>query len=166
MIKLVGAVTVFSVFGWCGYEKKRWYAQRVNCLRQWQNALLEGERMLCDLGLPTPDFVKQLEQYSSLREAAKHCLLLLQQEETFEPAWKKAIERANLPLYREEAGMLIELGQILGRYDGDEQRRVIKVQLSRIEELLRHGEEECRCLGRMWSVLGLSLGALAVILLY
>lgn len=166
MLKLMGALAVFCGLSWWGIDRGRWYGRRVECLRRWQNALLEGERMLCDLGASTPDYLQMLTQCPVFTPVAQKCMQLLAEEERLEPAWRQAVDGAELPLTEDELRALRDLGSTLGRYDGEEQRRVIRAQLSRLETFLARAEEEKSRLSRMWSVLGLSCGALAVVLLY
>ena len=57
MLRLLGALGVFCALSWCGFQRALWYRQRVDCIAAWQNALREGERQLCDLGIQTPEWL-------------------------------------------------------------------------------------------------------------
>ena len=58
------------------------------------------------------------------------------------------------------------LGAVIGRYDVAQQRPALAAAGRRLEEHMLQAEEEKRRLGRMWSVLGVSAGLLAVVMLY
>ena len=166
MLKLLGALGVFSALSWLGIEKGSWYIRRHRCLQQWHQALLEGERLLCDLNCPTEEFLLWMSNCPGLGKMGRRCQELLGYEERLEPAWSQALVEASFPLQEDELRLLGELGHTLGRYDGEEQRRYIRVCLHRLEDCLLRAEEEKLRLSRMWSVIGLSCGAMAVVLLF
>lgn len=166
MLKLAGAAAVLFAFSWCGIHRCGWYARRLDCLLTWQNALLEGERMLCDLGESTPAYLEQLREAPGLGAMAERCLHRLAQEERLELAWCGAVEESAFPLTVEEKRTILSLGTVLGRYDAQEQRQALYAARQRLEVQIVRAEEEKVRLGRMWSVLGISAGVLAVVLLY
>ena len=166
MLKLLGAAAVFCAVSWCGLDRAGWYRRRLDCLRTWQTAVLEGERMLCDLGASTPDYLERLRELPLLRPMAEQCLIALKQEQRLGKAWTQAVSDAVFPLYQEELEAVSGLGRVLGRYDAEEQRRALEDVRKRLEGFTARAEEERARLGRMWSVLGLTAGALAVVLLY
>lgn len=166
MLKLLGAVVVFGALSWCGIHRSGWYTRRLDCLQTWQQALLEGERMLCDLGESTPEYLERLRELPGMGAMAEQCLARLDQEERLEPAWRHGVESAHFPLSGEEQRMILSLGSVLGRYEAEEQRQSLRGAQQRLLGRIALAEEEKARLGRMWSVLGISAGVLAVILLY
>lgn len=166
MLRALGALAVFCALSWCGFHRAGWYGRRVNCLQAWYRAVLEGERMLCDLGETTPVYLERLGEEAALRPMARRCLERLSGEERLETAWVGALEEAALPLTREERRTVADLGAVIGRYDVSQQRPALAAARGRLEEHLARAGEERRRLGRMWSVLGLSAGTLAVVMLY
>ncbi len=166
MLKALGAAGVFCTLSWCGAHRAGWYRRRLNCLLAWQSALLEAERMLCDLGSSTPSYLEWLKSQPMTRPMAERCLELLQEEQGMAQAWGQALEGAEFPLTAEELCPLVALGNVLGRYDATEQRIALAETRARLGGQIALAEEEKRRLSRMWSVLGVSGGLLAVVLLY
>lgn len=166
MLKALGALAVFCGLSWCGFQRAGWYRRRLDCLEAWHRGVLEGERMLCQMGETTPAFLERLALEPPLQEMARNCLDRLGREERLEPAWTGALASSSLPLSQEEQRTVAALGAVIGRYDVAQQRPALEAARSRLEEHLVRAEEEKTRLGRMWSVLGLSAGVLAVVMLY
>ena len=166
MLKLLGAAAVFCAVSWCGLDRAGWYRRRLDCLRTWQSAILEGERMLCDLGMSTPDYLERLRELPLLLTMAEQCLIDLKREQRLGEGWTRAVSDALFPLNQDELEAISALGWVLGRYEAEEQRRTLEDTRKRLEAFTARAEEEKARLGRMWSVLGLTAGALAVVLLY
>ena len=166
MLRLMGAVCVFAALSWCGISRAGWYRRRVDCLRAWQCGISEGERLLCDLELPTAAFLEQLEKSPLLAKTASACLRGLEREQSFSTAWTQALAGAELPLRREELDTLTELGTVLGRYDVPAQRQALHQAQQRLTEQLQQAESDRARLSRMWCTLGVSAGAVAAIVLY
>jgi len=166
MLRLIGAAAAFGALSWCGFHRAAWYRRRVSCLAAWRRGVLEGERMLCDRGESTPAYLARLGEIPGLERMAGDCLARLEQEERLEPAWEKALADARLPLNEEERRAVAALGSVIGRYDPDHQRLALEEARQRLGTLLAAAEEERRRLCRMWPVLGVSAGALVVILFY
>ena len=80
---------------------------------------------------------------------------------------RQAVALEQVPLGLDGPGRLAleELGEVLGRYDGDGQREALahtRAELSRALEQAREAREKQ---GRMYQVLGITAGAFLVILL-
>lgn len=166
MLKAFGALAVFLGLSWCGFQRAGWYRRRLRCLESWHRGVLEGERMLCDLGETTLAYLERLEQEPPLQEMARGCLDRLSREQHLEAAWSGALEASGLPLTQEERRTIAALGAVIGRYDVSQQRPALEAARSRLEEQMARAAEERGRLGRMWSVLGVSAGVLAVVMLY
>ncbi len=166
MLKALGGLAVFCALSWCGFHRAGWYARRIACLEAWRGAALEGERMLCDLEESTPRFLERLAAENPLETMARSCLARLGRGERLEKAWTEALEEAAMPLTEEERRTIAALGAVIGRYDVAMQRPALIAARRRLEGHLLQAEEEKHRLGRMWSVLGVSAGILAVVLLY
>ena len=79
--------------------------------------------------------------------------------------WREAVAETPLELEEPERRALEELGDVLGRYDGEGQRAALartRAELSRALGLAREKQEKQ---GRMYQVLGLTAGAFLAILL-
>ena len=86
-------------------------------------------------------------------------------ERSMAELWREALEQVPLGLDGPGRLALEELGEVLGRYDGDGQREALahtRAELSRALEQAREAREKQ---GRMYQVLGITAGAFLVILL-
>ena len=95
------------------------------------------------------------------------CRTLLDElgERSMAELWREALEQVPLGLDGPGRLALEELGEVLGRYDGDGQREALahtRAELSRALEQAREAREKQ---GRMYQVLGITAGAFLVILL-
>lgn len=85
-------------------------------------------------------------------------------EQPFSQIWAQAVT-VSAGLQGEDLAPLLRLGEVLGRYDRDQRDRALglaREQLARRESLCR---ETLQGKGRAYGILGLALGAFAVILL-
>lgn len=83
----------------------------------------------------------------------------------FQQVWREGLESCPLQLKREDRELLEKLGPVLGRYDGDSQRRAIEDALNRLEQQIAQAGENRRRLGRVYGVLGMTAGLFLAILL-
>lgn len=166
MLKLIGAVVLFSGISWCGWQKALWYQRHLECLNCWRRSLIEGERQLCDLGMQTAAYLEWLAQQPELENMARRCLNGLEWEERFSITWTSTLREGKFPLYEDELDSLAALGEVLGQYDEERQRQSLAYAGTRLLDAIRRGEEEKRRLGKMWRLLGMGAGAFAVVLLY
>ena len=72
---------------------------------------------------------------------------------------------STLPLREEERALLRRVGSVLGRYEGQEQARLLSGLRRALEGSLEDAREEERRLGRLSLILGLSVGLLLVLLI-
>lgn len=166
MLRLLGALSVFCALSWCGFQRALWYRQRVECIAAWQNALREGERQLCDLGIQTPEWLGWMREQKLLSAFAEQCQIGLERSDSLSAAWRAALIQAEFPLEKDELSVLMSVGGVVGRYDNAGQRAALRSAQDRLELYARRAGEEKQRMGKMWPVLGLSAGALAVVLLY
>lgn len=85
--------------------------------------------------------------------------------ESWADCWQKALDLAPLPLKDGEMQLLREVGEVLGRYDGESQRQSLEALLARLEAALAEAREEARRLCRVDLALGVTAGLFAWILL-
>lgn len=166
MVKLLGALGVFCALSWCGARCALWYRRRTACLAAWQSALREGERMLCELGMQTAEWLNWMRTQPGFAAFAQRCLAKLGGESAFSQLWRESILAAEFPLEENELALLCSVGEVIGRYDAAGQRAALHTARSRLSECEKRAEAEVHSKGKMWSVLGVSAGVLAVVLLY
>ena len=83
----------------------------------------------------------------------------------FRALWQEGLERCHLVLDREDRALVEQLGPILGRYDGDSQRRALEDAAAGLRALQETAADDRRRLGRVYGVLGVSAGLLLAIFL-
>ncbi len=83
----------------------------------------------------------------------------------FQELWRDSLEAAPLRLAEGDRALLRRLGQVLGRYDADSQRRALAEAVAELRALRAEAAEDRRRLGRVYGVLGVAGGLLLVILL-
>ena len=87
-------------------------------------------------------------------------------EKSFGQLWREALDgEPDLLLDERESQILLELGEVLGRYDVEGQSGALRNSVLELERCLAGAEEEQRRLGRVYTTLGLGSGAMLVILL-
>ena len=166
MVKLLGALAIFCTLSGCGLRCAHWYRRRTVCLALWQSALREGERMLCTMGVQTSEWLDWMCTQPALAAFARRCLAGLGGELRFARLWRESLYQAEFPLEKNELELLASIGDVIGRYDAADQRAALDAARSRLQSCELRAEVEVGSKGKMWSVLGLSAGALAVVLLY
>ena len=87
-------------------------------------------------------------------------------EKSFGQLWREALDgEPDLLLDERESQILLELGEVLGRYDVEGQSGALRNSVLELGRCLAGAEEEQRRLGRVYTTLGLGSGAMLVILL-
>lgn len=88
------------------------------------------------------------------------------EEQPFSGLWDKALRTSGLLLDVEELRVLSSVGQILGRYDQEEQCGKLESAAAELRRCQRRREEALRANRRLWYTLSASAGLLAVLILY
>ena len=83
---------------------------------------------------------------------------------TFFQVWQQAAEASQLRLESVDAQLLEVLGTVLGQYDGDSQRLALEHTRQELEVQLAEAVEQRRRLGRVYGALGVTAGAVLMIL--
>ena len=168
MIRLLGAALLLLGGLALGLTPVWELSRRAGALRAWGEALLllEGE---LSFSLPAmPQLLEVLrtkapppagETFAQVGKGLEHL-----GEKPFSQIWAQAVTEHS-GLQGEDLAPLLGLGEALGRYDREERSRV----LASARERLSRREEECRAQfgnkGRAYGILGLALGAFAIIFL-
>lgn len=83
---------------------------------------------------------------------------------TFAQVWQQAVEASQLRLEAVDTQLLEGLGTVLGQYDGDSQRLALEHTRGQLEEQLAQAVEQRGRLGRVYGALGVTAGAVLMIL--
>lgn len=84
---------------------------------------------------------------------------------TFAQVWQQAEEASQLRLEPLDVQLLEGLGTVLGQYDGDSQRLALEHTREQLEGQLADAVEQRSRLGRVYGALGVTAGAVLMILL-
>lgn len=83
---------------------------------------------------------------------------------TFAQVWQQAGEASQMRLEQLDVELLDALGSVLGQYDGESQRQALEHTREQLEEQLAQACEQRRRLGRVYGALGVTAGAVLMIL--
>ena len=168
-IILIGALLLAGGAGALGCSAAAQLSRRVAVLRALLGALEGMEREIAFRLTPMPELLERAaaESPPPVCTLFARCRTLLDElgERSMAELWREALEQVPLGLDGPGRLALEELGEVLGRYDGDGQREALahtRAELSRALEQAREAREKQ---GRMYQVLGITAGAFLVILL-
>lgn len=169
MLKLIGAVLLAGGGAYLGLSATARLERRVRSIRAMLGALELLERELTFRLTPMPALLERLarQAHPPVNTFFARCLSGLSDlgERTLSDLWNEALEAVPMELGQEDLMILRELGGILGRYDGEGQGEALALAQARLGQCLAAAAEERTRLGRVYGALGLSVGALLVILL-
>lgn len=143
--------------------------QRTACLWELRQALASLSRELSFSLRPLGELMERAagESRGSAAELFSACRENFRQSgsESWAESWNTALEGSSLPLKEADKRILREAGQVLGRYDGEDQRRALTALLARLEEQTQEARGEERRLFRVYLALGVTAGLFCLILL-
>lgn len=169
MLRLAGAVLLAAGPAVIGFHAASRLARRPRLLRELAAALEQMEREVSFRLTPLPElFVRLSQEYSGPVGALFACCARDMDDlgqRSLSQIWRQALTEATLDLDSRGQRALEELGEVLGRYDGDGLRGALSQTCGELTAAAEEAEREQERKGRMDQVLGLTTGALLVILL-
>lgn len=169
MIRVIGAGCLAAGSTLLGACAVRHLRNRVSDLVQLLEGLVVIRRELDYRLAPLPELLKQAAEQTEGRAALLFQLSAQGAEHlngrTFHAVWTQAIEASQLRLEQPDLTILSQLGSVLGRYDGENQRQALELAQTKLEEQRRTAKEQSDRMGKVYSVLGLTAGAFLLILL-
>ena len=168
MLKLMGAALLVGGCGAVGFSAAGRLARRVGVLRALLGALEGMERELSFRLTPMPELLERAaESPPPAGEMFARCRARLDElgERPLSQLWRESVEDTPLGLTGPALLALEELGDVLGRYDGEEQRAALARTRAELGRALEQAREESEKQGRMYRALGLTAGAMLAILL-
>ena len=170
MLKLVGALLLTagaSALGLCAAGQ---LCDRVKALRSLAGGLEILGRELSFRRTAMPELMERTARQAG--EPARYLFVRCRDrlgqlgERSFGQIWAEALEgEPELLLGETERSVLLELGEVLGRYDADDQIAALNRAERALGDCLARAEEEKRRLGRVYTALGVGSGAMLAILL-
>lgn len=169
MLRLVGAVLLAAGPAVAGFHAAGRLARRPRLLRELTAALEQMEREISFRLTPLPELFDRLSrEYNGPVGTLFACCARNMEDlgrRTLSQIWRQALAEAALDLEGRGLRALEELGEVLGRYDGDGLRDTLRQTCGELSAAAAEAEEERERKERMDQVLGLTTGALLVILL-
>ena len=168
MIHLAGAVLLAAGCAGLGLSAVGWLEGRVRDLRGLVAGLEGMEREMGWRQAPLTELLELAAEESGGRPGNffRRCAgeLARETENSFAQIWLRT-SREGLCLAQADRLPLEQLGGVLGRYDAGSQRQALAAAARRLEEQRRAAQERRQRLGRVYGTLGITAGALLMILL-
>ena len=168
MTALLGKSLLFFSCLWLGWDRVRRRKVRLAWLRDFRRAAADLGRELAFSLEPLDRLMERAARGNGPSASFfKRCRECYERTggESWAEGWRKALEEASLPLRETDLPLLAQTGEILGRWDGETQRKALGDLLSRLDETVFDGAEEAKRLSRADLALGLTAGLFCVLLL-
>lgn len=169
MLQILGKILVFLGISAFGLQYALGLKRRASYLRDFIGALERLERELSFALLPVDVLLAQMKESSraAVRQFFVHCetRFLTRGEERLEEIWTEALKVAAMPLSDEDKRLIQEIGGIMGRYDGDSQKQAFARIHDRLKVQQEEAAEEAARMGKVYTVLGLSIGLMVALML-
>ncbi len=168
--KVLGSILVFTACSLIGYVLSKECAIRINDLRELQSILHVLENEIYYLSNTLSDAFGKISKSSDdsislfFSETIKY---LKAGEYTAFEAWEKAIEEniKKTSLNKEDEGIIIEFGRLLGNSDIDGQLKNIELTLGQLKMQEKKAEEFRQKNENMYKSLGVLIGIAIVVML-
>ncbi len=168
MLRFWGAALVFAGCAALGIAGAGRLSARVKALQAMLGALEQMERELSFRLTSMPDLLAALARTAAppAGDLFRRCLEGLDAlgEKSLDQIWGEALDTAG-DLGEPALAALRDLGMVLGRYDAESQRQSVAYARDALEKCLRDAQGERARLGRVYTAVGVSAGALLAILL-
>lgn len=169
MIRLAGAVLLTGGSAALGFGAVRHLENRVRDLRELVAGLELMERELGWRMAPLPDVLSRAAAATEGRTALFFSLCAQGAEHLngrpFCKVWRQAAEASQLRLEAADLTLLEQLGNVLGRYDGESQEQALSAAVRRLEEQQGEAVSQRNRLGKVYGMLGVTAGIFLMILL-
>lgn len=168
MIRGLGAVLVLGGCGFLGWILGQRASQRTALLRQLTRALEQLRREVGFHLTPLPELLERLAEGEggTVGTFFHRCAQgAASPEEGISVAWRTAVEDLTPDIGAEAARCMDRLGQALGRWDALREGELLTAAVEELDSLRERSEQTARQEGRLYRSLGITLGALVVILL-
>lgn len=168
MVRMVGAVLLMAGCGAAGLGAVKRLDDRIRDLRELAGGLETLRRELSWQLAPLPKALETAARgtrgcsaqfFEFCAQGVRHLA-----GTPFHQLWMEGLKRCSLRLEQEDMVLLEQLGPVLGRYDADNQQQAIDGVLSRLKQQQAQAAENRQRLGRVYGVLGMTVGLFLVIL--
>lgn len=171
MLKLLGAILIIGSSGALGLAARQSLRARIAAIDGFLKALetIESE-IVCRL-TPCDELIARLAAEGDPHTAAVFTALAarIRQNDglSLSYKWGRAFREQGpaCGLREAEIGILSDAGSFLGRYDSEQQSRLLRLTARRLSSLREEASEDLKNKGSLYRTCGLTLGILAVIVL-
>ena len=168
MIRLVGAVLLSAGAAALGFGAVRHLERRVRDLNMLSAGLAVMKRELSWKLASLPELLTRAAQETKgeVSDFFRLCSIGARHlnGRPFRQIWEQGMESVRLRVEPEDMAVLRQVGGVLGRYDGENQRQALEEAVSRLDERRRAAADRRNRMGRVYGTLGLTAGAFLVIL--
>ena len=170
-IKILGSIIVITCGLVFGASQRAKFKGRIKTIKGIMRAIDFMHSEISCMCTPTGELIDKLCQSSTgnVRCFFKECRSrhIKRKDLPFSEIWSKTVKNAEyLELDRNAEETLLEIGNALGRYEADEQMRVILNARKSFERFLKCAEEASERLGKLYGNLSLISGIATVIILF
>lgn len=168
MTAILGKILLFCGCTYLGLDHALQRKRRTACLQAFRQALASIGRELTFSLRPVSDLLARAAQQDGpvgafFAACGQH--FITSGGESWSDSWTAALETVPLPLQDADRRLLTQAGDILGRYDGENQRQALETLLSQLSAAAGDAAEEEKRLFRVDLALGVTAGLFCVILL-
>lgn len=170
-IKMAGCLMVFLGCTALGMRLSARLAERQRALSKLMDILLNLKSQMCTMAVPLFTAFENLAKESTggvWAEVFSQCGSIMKEEHLDAGmAWKEAVKKTKyqLPLDEADWGVLSDFGDIMGKYDRQNQESVLLMEKEKIAALEKKAREAMDTKGKLYRNLGALCGAAVVILL-
>lgn len=168
MIKIIGAILLVGGASLMGIFASEGIRARARSLAGFEQVLGMMAREIGEYLSPLPELMRRIAEITSppLSDFFRACSeeTMKRNDMPFSLIWSKNLTRApSLYLAPQEREELLALGNVLGRYSAEEQKKSIEHAARRISALRGEAEGEVRRLAKLYAKLGVTCGIAVVI---
>ena len=163
MMDLLGRCLLLAGCTALGLARGMALKERTSCLNEFQRCFSRLIRELTFSLRPLPDLVADLRARGPAGDFFAACRESV--EETWTDRWQTVLDSVDLPLKEEDRQVLREMGEVLGRYDGESQSQALEGLLARLGENRNQAKADEDRLFRVYLALGVTAGLFGCLLL-
>jgi stage III sporulation protein AB len=160
MPAVIGVILVVAGCGGLGFAAFTRLEARVKLLTAF--SMLAG-RLGCEIGFRLTPLTELPGRLPALKPFWDEMAYDPYGEETFSEAWSRVADRLDLPDI--DRALLCEMGEILGRYDADNQARTLDALRQQLDISLEAAREKRRTSGRLYALAGVLGGLMLAVVL-
>jgi stage III sporulation protein AB len=160
MLAILGVI--FTVLGCSGLGIAAFLRleQRVKLLTAFS---MLASRLACEISFRLTPLTELPERIPALKYFWEQMAYQPYGEETFSQAWSQAANNLDLPTI--DRALLCEMGEILGRYDADNQAKALESLKKQLDISLECAREKRKNHGRLYATAGVLGGLILAVIL-